>query len=356
MKRTLILPIAGRSSRFIEKKPKWILQHPSGKKMLTEAIRGLNPTLFNSICIISLVDYAKYVSEVVTEIKIEYHVEVQVVLLEKQTKSQPETIYKGIKQENITGAILIKDCDASFNYSSNWKQNHVAVADLHKVGKINAGNKSYVQIDSNKTLGNIAEKQVISNLFNCGCYYFISAKEFCNYYESIVEKKGLYISHIIYKMLLDNKIFFIEEVTDYVDWGEQEDWNHFKRKSSKNKTIVIDMDGTIAKLSNLPYANREVIQDVVNTLKKYKQNGFYIIITTSRQMNTYDNNLGIINKKTAPVMLNWLYKHNVPFDEIYYGRPWCGHNGFYVCDKTISPSEFVKFSSEEIKEHIKNGD
>ncbi|HFM3427384.1 TPA: capsular biosynthesis protein, partial [Escherichia coli] len=42
-------------------------------------------------------------------------------------------------------------------------------------------------------------------------------------------------------------------------------------------------------------------------------------------------------------------KNNVPYDEIYVGKPWCGHEGFYVDDKAIRPNEFVNLSYNEIK-------
>ena len=39
---------------------------------------------------------------------------------------------------------------------------------------------------------------------------------------------------------------------------------------------------------------------------------------------------------------------NIPFDEIYYSKPWQGKGGFYIDDKTIRPNEFLKLSYEEI--------
>jgi hypothetical protein len=38
-------------------------------------------------------------------------------------------------------------------------------------------------------------------------------------------------------------------------------------------------------------------------------------------MSTYKNNLGKINKHTAPVLLEWLGKWDVPYDEILFGKP-----------------------------------
>ena len=48
------------------------------------------------------------------------------------------------------------------------------------------------------------------------------------------------------------------------------------------------------------------------------------------------------------MVLEWLEKHDIPYDEIYYGKQWQGHGGFYVDDKTIRPDEFLSLSYEEI--------
>ncbi|HBC7113125.1 TPA: capsular biosynthesis protein, partial [Escherichia coli] len=64
---------------------------------------------------------------------------------------------------------------------------------------------------------------------------------------------------------------------------------------------------------------------------------------------TYNSNIGKITAVTLPIIVEWLEKNNVPYDEIYVGKPWCGHEGFYVDDKAIRPNEFVNLSYNEIK-------
>ncbi len=66
-------------------------------------------------------------------------------------------------------------------------------------------------------------------------------------------------------------------------------------------------------------------------------------------MRTYEGNIGKINIHTLPGILEWLDKHEVPYDEVVVGKPWCGFDGFYVDDKSIRPSEFATMSYEEIK-------
>jgi hypothetical protein len=84
-------------------------------------------------------------------------------------------------------------------------------------------------------------------------------------------------------------------------------------------------------------------------LKEYSSLGFEIVIHSSRNMRTYESNLGKINIHTLPNIIEWLKNNEIPFDEVYVGKPWCGFDGFYIDDKSIRPSEFVKYSYDEIR-------
>lgn len=122
----------------------------------------------------------------------------------------------------------------------------------------------------------------------------------------------------------------------------------------KDKRVVFDIDGVIVKKdSNLDYADREPHADVLEKLRAYHESGYYIILYTARNMNTHDGRIGKINADTAKTLLQWLDEHDVPHDEIHYGKPWCGHEGFYVDDKAIRPSEFMECSAKEIREILK---
>lgn len=114
------------------------------------------------------------------------------------------------------------------------------------------------------------------------------------------------------------------------------------------KNIIFDIDDTICTTVNGQYSKSQVNEDVVKGIIKYKALGFNIILSTSRNMRTYEGNVGKINVNTLPVLIEWLNKNNIPYDEIYMGKPWCGTEGFYVDDKAIRPDEFVKLSYEEI--------
>lgn len=120
------------------------------------------------------------------------------------------------------------------------------------------------------------------------------------------------------------------------------------------KKIIIDLDNTITLGNTQDYANVLPNLPVIEQLIHYKNLGFEIVIHTARNMRTYEANVGKINVHTLPVILTWLEKHNVPFDEILVGKPWCGHEGFYIDDRAVRPSEFARLSLDEIQALLQN--
>lgn len=124
---------------------------------------------------------------------------------------------------------------------------------------------------------------------------------------------------------------------------------------TEENVLVFDVDGTLCekKRENEEYNDIQPIKAMVEKLKYYEQQGHYIILYTSRQMRTYKGNLGKINANTAKTLFDWLEKHSIPYDEIHFGKPWCGHNGVYIDDRAIRPREFIEYTTEQIEEILK---
>ena len=120
----------------------------------------------------------------------------------------------------------------------------------------------------------------------------------------------------------------------------------------REKCLVLDVDGTLCptKKPDESYEDLTPCPRMLERVREFKRSGFTIILYTSRNMNTHDGNLGRINADTARVLLRWLDRHEIPYDEIHYGKPWAGRGGFYVDDRTIRPSEFLARSYAEILE------
>lgn len=122
-------------------------------------------------------------------------------------------------------------------------------------------------------------------------------------------------------------------------------------KGVQNK-LVIDLDDTISVTEHGDYVNSKPVMETVEMIRKYHEDGFAIVIHSARQMRTHNGNVGLINVKTLPNIINWLNKYDIPYDEIIVGKPWCGYDGFYIDDKSIRPSEFHRMTYEQIQEML----
>jgi capsule biosynthesis phosphatase len=122
----------------------------------------------------------------------------------------------------------------------------------------------------------------------------------------------------------------------------------------RERCIVMDVDGTLClkKRSDQSYDEVAPNPPVVERLREYRQSGFYVILATSRNMNSHEGNIGLITANTAKILMAWLDRHDIPYDELHVGKPWAGRDGFYVDDKAVRPDEFTRLSYEEILEIV----
>lgn len=123
---------------------------------------------------------------------------------------------------------------------------------------------------------------------------------------------------------------------------------------SQEKVLVVDIDGTLCpvKRSGEDYADLPANTEMVEQVRAYKERGFRVILHSSRNMRSYDGNLGEINKHTLPVLLDWLHAHDIPFDEVHMGKPWAGHEGFYIDDRAVRPDEFLEHDQETLEARV----
>lgn len=227
--RTLIIPCAGQSSRFTTKLPKWLLDHPSGKTMVYEAIQGLPLYMFDEIIIVALNKHLnKELTERIFKEFEEYNF--KLLTLDSDTKSASDTISQCIELLNIKDEIYIKDSDDYFEIS-DINPNEICTYSLNDCKNITPGNKSYVKVNEHGEVLTIVEKNVISADFCCGLYSFYDAEEFVRSFKSIQMDGEVYVSHVIYQMLLHGHRFYNRQTENYVDWGTQEDWDKFLKQN-----------------------------------------------------------------------------------------------------------------------------
>ncbi len=89
--------------------------------------------------------------------------------------------------------------------------------------------------------------------------------------------------------------------------------------------ICIDFDGVICQLKQSDsdsYEHLKPMPGAVEKLTQLKQSGHYLIIYTARRMKTHQGNLGAVIADIGRITIDWLDKNQVPYDEIYFGKPW----------------------------------
>ena len=315
--RSLIVPMAGRSSRFPNLRPKWMLTHPmKNTLMVTESIQGLNLDFFDNIYFICLQEHEDkyhFMKGFVAELDgFGLREKSNIVLLPEQTSSQSETVYTFLSGHNLEGFIFIKDSDGFYQCELKEEKNQVAYFDLNDMDNINARTKSYVELDINNVVTNIVEKQVISSTFSSGGYAFADAKEFCKTYEKLEDIKGeCYISHIIFEMMLSGSTFHGIKTTDFKDWGTLDAWNKYK---SQYKCLFVDIDGTLVTNSSHhfpPYVGTgKPLEENINYLVQLHESGkARIVLTTSRP------------ERLRELTLTELETKGIPYDYLVMGLP-----------------------------------
>ncbi|MDR0919998.1 MAG: hypothetical protein LBM93_12280 [Oscillospiraceae bacterium] len=281
----IIVPCAGKSSRFPNMRPKYMLNAPNGNLMVKEALSGFINSINPEDIVITILKEHEEKYNIIQGIERCFGFMPAICILSEPTKSQSETVYNTLKQMNITESFLVKDSDNFFSTDiCDEEYNYICAFDLNNSAVINPSNKSYMQIDSDGKIVKFIEKKVISNLFSVGGYYFKSPEEFCKAYLALQSFSGeLYLSNVISHMIENGEVFMPKSVASYFDWGTIDEW---KKYTKQFKVYFIDIDGVIfhnsAQYFSPIWGETEPIERNVNVIKALKAKGNQIILTTSR--------------------------------------------------------------------------
>jgi capsule biosynthesis phosphatase len=110
--------------------------------------------------------------------------------------------------------------------------------------------------------------------------------------------------------------------------------------------VVFDLDDTLCwpndrgTNSHDKYSMAEPREEVIKIVRQMKEEGWYIIISTARRMLTHEGNVEAVIKDVGALTADWLAKHEVPYDELQFGKPYS--NTWYIDDKALRPEELLK--------------
>lgn len=359
-----LITAAGKGSRFLAygiKPPKPLIR-VFGIELLIWSLNSFNFKEKDKVFIVTLKKHnvketlQKKINAIYPDIKIAW-LELNDIL-----EGQLLTAIKAIAHFNIDGPLTIHNCD-TFHRFQNEEINKLLKDNIFGVIPCFSGEGDHWSFaKGSKKDSSIAvevqEKKRISKNCSVGTYIFSSSKELISIFDEyskmqIGDSDEFFIAPIYQYAIKKKFIVKISNSKEVKVFGTpQELLNSFDITfnqllgenawdGNQNMTLVVDIDKTICqKGANDNYLYAKPNNNVVKALRKAHSEGVYIILFTSRNMRTFKGSIGLINKITAPIILEWLSVHKVPYDEIYYGKPW-GNSVRYVDDKNLSIDDLI---------------
>ena len=357
-----LITAAGQGSRLIKKgiKPPKPLVIVNGIELLIWSLTSFNFTPEDKLYIVTQKkDRVKQC--LLSKIKKIYpQISIHWLELEEITNGQLLTTIKAIEFFSIIGKILIHNCDTSYRISLNLEE-----IDKDYFGAIpyfvsEGENWSFLRTENGgECISEVQEKKRISSKCSVGTYFFRGAEELIkltNKYLLTINKtinKELYISPIYDYAIKQGKKILAIEASNVKTFGTIEEicssfnlsTNEIKGENGfsghQRRTLVVDIDKTICESPpHKDYSKCKPIKSFCSKLREENNRGTYIILYTSRNVRTFKGNIGLINKYTSLVLIEWLKNNNIPYDELYFNKPWGYGDLNYIDDKSLSIEEF----------------
>ena len=267
--KTLIIPCAGNEK--IYGIPLILNHHPKDGMILAEKLlSGIFPETYDRIIftVTQETDNSFNVSETVRSVI----PRAEVIALPEKTSGPADTVYKTILHANINGEIAIKDSSNMIILDSPAQGNMIAGLDLmHYDNAIeNLRRKSFITLNEQDDVLDIAEKRLRSDIISVGLYCFRNAEDFTSAFERLSDQDygitSLYASHIIsYLIGHRNFVFHCRKVSFFEDWSSS--WQKLRSNfnpiiESKNiRVIMTDLDGTLIDTVRVNYlAYKEALE------------------------------------------------------------------------------------------------
>lgn len=288
---TLIIPCAGKSSRFPNTKPKWLFTHPDGKLMIEKSVQNIRDLSFikKKIIVITKEIDKKFNAKFI--LNKAFNKSFEILILNKQTSSASETIFEAIKKKKLKGQIIIKDSDCYIdikNYKKYLNSNFLGGVNLNKNLEVQSLKmKSFIKLNFQNQIIDIIEKRIVSEHICVGLYSFSNEKLFLKAYSNckkFIKNTELYLSFLVKYLINENYLFKYVECENYEDYGTFKDWLIIRRKY---RSFFVDIDGVVFKNKgkfgvNNWYSKNILLKKNVKKLLTLNNSGAEIIFCSAR--------------------------------------------------------------------------
>jgi len=377
----IIIPIGGVGQRFKDEGydlPKPLIS-VLGKPMIYHVINSLSLENTDTVYIV----YHNHLKEFNFETLIKFYfpkINIKFVSLDYLTKGAAETVLRGLEtftEDKLNDNVLLLDCDTFYNddiigkYKSQPNKNTIFYFNSTDPKPI----YSYITLEDNKVT-DIKEKIKISDNANTGAYGFESGAELKQYCNKVLgSDKEVYISYVYEEILKDNKIIYGEKVDSFNCVGtplQLKTYCNKYKETAKPLRICFDLDNTLVTHPTIhgDYSSVLPIQRNIDYLKLLHRLGHTIIIYTARRFRTHSGNVGAIVADIGKVTFDTLDKFNIPYDEIFFGKPYAQYyiddlavnanssldKALGIYDTDIAPRSFnkVEYTDNTVIKHTSN--
>lgn len=253
-KKTLVVPAAGRSTRY-SGVPKFLLRHPDGSLMIEKAIGSLgreNLHEVDEVIVVTrseiLIDSAIDASHFSDYLCQRLEIPVRVFELEVETRSMVETIVRCLEEQDEDRPFMIRDTDNFVSIDparlAEIQENFVVYADLSVFRDVSPVNKGFVQVGSFNQVIGLVEKQIIGKEIYVGMAGFEAYSQFMYASKILGESPSEhYVTDIVRTLIADGATFLAVNASLYSDWGTEVDWS---REKAAHQSLVCDLEGYLA--------------------------------------------------------------------------------------------------------------
>lgn len=341
----IILPLGGSGKRFSDEQysvPKPFVMS-LGDMVICKCIQSLNPGKDDKVFVIYRQEYDQYEIKDILRHRFDCNFTFVPILFE--TRGAAETVLLALDEmtyKELEDIVLIVDSDNIYNefliqVAKKEKENLIFYFTDKQTNPI----FSYIRRD-NEIVTEVQEKIRISDDACSGAYCFKDSNILKKYIKKNIEedrksKNEFYISTVYEEMIKNGETVKSMPVGDYFSLGTPKQLKTYSSnwENTEQKRFCFDLDGTLVSFPKIPgdYSSVEPIVEKIEFLRRLKERGHYIIIQTARRMKTHKGNVGGVQKDIAKVTLDTLEKFNIPYDEIYFGKPWAN---FYIDDLAVN--------------------